>query len=553
MLWLIAETVGVRAGGFDLKSLVRGNLTEVYGYTKEEAARFVTESQADGSVRFWPEGQEELVYTLYVDEKGWVAGTSPYETGYMLTTDEKTVRGILRTAAEQRLLAPWDEDHRQALITLLRTAGIQPGNETYFARDAGGALHGMLEGMFGPDIRWTDTVRGIFQEQLAEFQLNYAPEPFHVPGVRRITYPERNTVSVTTLTLFDGEIPEEFRELFSDPRLIGWSCLSGAVAEHDWSAVQGLVTLPGGLGLAAMEKDGTRTLFQLEEDSGVWKLFPLGENALRQKGDFRVTWCCRRETFAVDYLLEDGGIETFCLSPETGDPNHYCEIQGFEHVGPASDGAWWIKGMAGQYATWKDEKTASLWDMNYPMTLGLLPASEFPGTEKPNPSSVMPEGWTAVSGANLRTQASSHSRSCGVLPAGTIIPVLEVLPGSGHSWVKTRIGFLEGYVSALYTQVENNAVGLIGPQLLAKAGRDITLKKDTGWMGTGWFAESAGTFPKGTKMHVFFETGDWLYVSVPRVALTWLPDFEGTFGYVRKNDVITAGTEAVLDWITDGR
>ncbi len=549
MLWLTIEAVGARAGGFDLKSLVRGNLTEVYGYTKEEAARFVTESRADGSVRFWPEGQEGLIYTLYVDEIGRVAGTSPYETGYMLMADEKTVRGILRTAAEQRLLAPWNEDHRQALITLLRTANIQPGNETYFARDAGGVLHGMLEGMFGPDIRWTDAVRRLFQEQLEAYQLNYEPEPFHVPGVRRITYAERNTVSVTTLTLFDGEIPEEFRELFSDPRLIGWSCLSGAVAEHDWSAVQGLATLPGGLGLAAMEKDGTRTLFQLEEDSGVWKLFPLGENALRQKGDFRVTWRCRRETFAVDYLLEDGGIETFCLSPETGDPNHYCTIQGFEHVGPAPSSAWWIKGTAGQYATWKDEKTASLWDMNYPMALGLLPASEFPGTGKPNLSSVLPEGWTAVSGVNLRTQTSSHSRSYGVLPAGTLIPVLEVLPGSGYSWVKTRIGFLEGYVSALYTQVENNAVGLISPQLLAKARRDITLKKETGWMGTGWFAESAGTFPKGTKMHVIFENGDWLYVSVPQGKLSWRMDPDGSFGYVRRGDVMMASTECVLDWM----
>ena len=77
------------------------------------------------------------------------------------------------------------------------------------------------------------------------------------------------------------------------------------------------------------------------------------------------------------------------------------------------------------------------------------------------------------------------------------------------------------------------------------------LRKGTGWLKLGWPAEAAGTFPKGTRMHVFLEDGDWLYVSVPREGFNWLPDLDGTFGYVRKGEVVMGYTESALDWMTE--
>ena len=554
-VWAVLSPFGADASEekrYDLSALVKSSLTELYGYTEEEAECFTTEPQANGSVRFWPEGRPDLVYSLYVDESGQVAGTTPYSTGFMRGCDEKTIRNILKKVREQGLLADWNEENRQALIALLRENDILPGNETYFSQDAGGALHGMLEGMYGPDMRWPDALQRLFEETLETYNLQWSPEPFRVPGVRRITFPARDTVAVTTLTLFDGKCPEEFKPLFDDLRLAGWVCRSGAIRENDWSAVHGLHNLPEGTGLAALEKNGKRALFQLRKTEGEWRLSPLGENALRREGEYRVTFSCSRETFAIDYLSEGGAKETCYVALQAGDYGEYCRIQGFEHLDPASGEAWWLAGSVGQTASWKEERSASVADAGIPLTLGLIPAENLPGTPEEvsrGASSVLPEDWTVVSGANLRTQTSSRSRSLGEMQPGALIPVLDLLPGSSNSWVRTRLGFLEGYVSALYTRVENSSVRLDTPQPLAKARREIALKKGTGWLGTGWFAEKAGSVPEGTKMHVILSDGDWLYVCVPRGEIDLLPDPEGTFGYVRKSDVVLAYTGCALDWI----
>ncbi len=540
--------------GVDLSVLVKSSLTEMFGYTAEEAEGFVTQTQADGSVRFWPEGRPDLVYTLYVDESRQVAAVSPYETGYIRSASESALRRFLRAIREESLFGPWNEEHRQALIAMLREVYHQPTNEVYFALDAGGALHGLLETVFGPDMGWTDAVRSLFQAQLEAHHLTWTPEPFHAPGVRRITYPARDTVAVTTLTLFEGELPEEFRDLFSDPRLTGWTCHSGAVVTHDWSAAQGLITLPEGLGLAALEKEGKRALFQLNKENGAWRITPLGENALPKAGDYRVTWRCGRETFAVDRPLEGGGTESLYVSPQAGDFGYFCKIQGMEHLDPASGEKWWLNGASYQSASWKDETRADLSEAGVPLTLGQVPFGDLlssPEEIRRKSSSALPEGWTVVSGVQLREKTSSQSRSFGTLQPGAVLPVLELLPGSGNSWVKTRLGFLSGYFSALYAQVENSHIFLDTPQPLAEAKKEITLQKGTGWLKLGWPAEAAGTFPKGTRMHVFLEDGDWLYVSVPREGFRWLPDLDGTFGYVRKGEVVMGYTESALDWLAE--
>ena len=132
-VWAVLSPFGADASEekrYDLSALVKSSLTELYGYTEEEAECFTTEPQANGSVRFWPEGRPDLVYSLYVDESGQVAGTTPYSTGFMRGCDEKTIRNILKKVREQGLLADWNEENRQALIALLRENDILPGNET---------------------------------------------------------------------------------------------------------------------------------------------------------------------------------------------------------------------------------------------------------------------------------------------------------------------------------------------------------------------------------------------------------------------------------------
>ena len=101
----------------------------------------------------------------------------------------------------------------------------------------------------------------------------------------------------------------------------------------------------------------------------------------------------------------------------------------------------------------------------------------------------------------------------------------------------------EGYVASNYILGGVSFSPVMAPQPVAKAKREITLKN-----GTGLFAGTVASFPAGTKMHVVMEDGDWLYVDVPRGEMEYLMDPEGTFGYVKKEDVLMASMICMLDW-----
>ena len=70
------------AEGIDLISYAKANLTEVYGYTNEEAEQFVFGEQEDDTLSFWPPDHPDWIYTVFIDRKtGQISGTSPFDTG----------------------------------------------------------------------------------------------------------------------------------------------------------------------------------------------------------------------------------------------------------------------------------------------------------------------------------------------------------------------------------------------------------------------------------------------------------------------------------------
>jgi hypothetical protein len=50
-------------------------------------------------------------------------------------------------------------------------------------------------------------------------------------------------------------------------------------------------------------------------------------------------------------------------------------------------------------------------------------------------------------------------------------------------------------------------------------------------------------------MRVIMESGNWMYVCVPDAGLSSLMNTDGMYGYIRKEDVILAYMEGVLDWL----
>ena len=112
------------AGEIDLMPYAVSNLTEVLGYTAEEAEAFVFERREGGEVAFWHPDHPDWVYTVFIDRKtGQISGTTPFDTGYARYRGENTVRelaagssGIDRTDLS--------EDHESFLGTVRPDTGI---------------------------------------------------------------------------------------------------------------------------------------------------------------------------------------------------------------------------------------------------------------------------------------------------------------------------------------------------------------------------------------------------------------------------------------------
>ena len=199
--------------------------------------------------------------------------------------------------------------------------------------------------------------------------------------------------------------------------------------------------------------------------------------------------------------------------------------------------------------TWQKELTPggiSYPVVDFPSYLGVMPITEFPtdlkaALEYRYPD--LPEGYVFSGGVNLRTQRSSRSRTHGVLNPGTLLPILERLPGDPNEWIRTRVGFLEGFVTDTYVHTS-------APQAATQDALPVveTLKETALKNGTGLFDGSIQTLPAGTQMHVIIDNGDWLYVDVPQGGIHFLMDLEGFFGYVHKADVAFLPKPAGVDW-----
>ena len=539
------------AEGINLKSYAVFNLTEVLGYTAEEAAQFVFDEKEDGSIAFWHPDRPEWMYTLYIDKRtGEMVGTTPFDTGYELFRGENAVRGLLQAIREKGYFENWNSDNHQELISLLNTYEIWISTELYFADDGGKAVHGFFESCYGPDFAWPEQLCQVYQSILEEYHLTREQEPFHQLGIRKSVHPQ-TIGAVRTVILFEGEIPDDLKSVLNNSHLTGWQCSSGAVILQDWSQCTTVKSKEKtGSGLVAFEKDNHRQLVQLYLEDDGWRIIPLGENAMLQTGDYRVTFDGIHNSIAVEYIQNENEMVSFYLTPAVSGKS--CTIGAYERLNRSNGKAVWISCAYSLLPTWKSERMQDGWSVSkarFPQQLGLVPMELFPTTTEEasnNNYPGLPENCALVNPVNFRSQTSSRSRSYGELKQGVIIPVLDLVPGDPNEWIHTRLGALEGYVVVSYTSLGNQNIDLSIPQPIAKAEKEITLKS-----GTGWFDSSVGTFPAGTRMHVVMEDEDWLYVDIPRGEMNWLMDPEGTFGYVHKNDVIQATTACQLDWMDE--
>ena len=542
------------AEGINLKEYAVHSLTEVMGYSSEEADEFVFEERADGSIAFWHPDHSGWVYTVSFNRKiSRIDCTSPFDTGYFLFRGENAVRALIRTIRENSWFENWNDESRRELLDLMETYDIRISTALYFAEDAGKAAYGFFESCYGPEFGWPEPLHELYRSIMDEYHLTREAEPFHMPGTCRVIHELETGLEWERMAvLFEGTIPADWQFVFDDPHLEGWQCHSGVIVAKDGSqSDQDPLKNGGGYGLAAFEKDGHRQLIQIASTYDGWKICPLGENSMVQSGDYRVTFDGLHRSIAVQYLPNEDELATFYLSPSVNPENIQCRIDAYERLNKKTGEAVWIAAASVSMPTWQreqDEQSITI-KARFPDQLGAVAIDLFPTTKEEalqNDYPGLPENYVLVNGVNFRTQTSSRSRSYGELKAGVMIPVLDIVQGDPSDWIHTRIGPLEGYVVSSYTTLDGGLSLLIGTQPVAKARKEIDVKN-----GTGWFDGSAGVFPAGTRMHVVFEDGDWLYVDIPSGEMNWLMDPEGTFGYVQKSDVIQAATACHLDWMDE--
>ncbi|MBQ8137558.1 MAG: hypothetical protein IJ174_09010 [Clostridia bacterium] len=537
-----------------IKQFMEDSLTEVYGYTLEELDDFAFETREDGSVVCWPKDHPNWVYTAFNDRaSGGIKTTTPFSTGYLGYCGEGAVWELLREIRERNWISGWNEDSKAALLDACLENNVSISTEMYLADTAAQALQAFFESCYGPAAGWTDTLTELRDSISSEYGLTVEYASFHVPGVRRCGRSQNRYQSdlLRTYTLFDGgAYPDELKEAFSDPHLSGWSCQSGALMYDEMKENPRTGT---GSGLAAFEKDGKRQLVQLNCMDGQWMVYPLGTNALYPAGDYRVTFDTQHNAFAVQYRLSDEETAAFYLFPNQSkhgqDTLFYTTIESYERVNRKTGEAIWINVSQSGMPTWQKELMPDgLHDpiVNFPSHLGVVPITDFPTTLEAARQYTfpgMPEGYVYTVGVNLRAQRNSRSHSHGMLNAGTLLPVLERLPGDPSEWIRTRVGFLEGFVVETYVRDGQTQSGRLSALPVVEAQKEIQLKK-----GTGFFDGTLQTLPGGTKMHVIIDNGDWLYVDVPHGDIQFLMDVDGTFGYVRRADVSFLPLLVGVDW-----
>lgn len=552
-LWTLALALlfAVPVCAEELRDSALGLLTEVYGYTAEESRAFRIEEDGD-QARFFPADHPDWVYTLRNDDGELVESTTPFSAASAVRgryPGENTVRQGMRLLRDEWLPA-WNNESRAQMIEWLKEGsifttarlrgGLQAG--TLSAQDA---VREFLVSCYGELGLWPKALREWESEVLGELNL---PAPS-----TRTAMPERGVVRWEAVSFnnsketdrfvrFVGETPEELETVLSASAFDGWTLLCGALYKEE---VQGA---PGRqwAGLIAFEQNDRRWLVGVTQDQdGRWRADSLGENSLYPDRDFWIENGSLAYNFDIVYPLSEDEAEWFTIAQfPYKELATECSVKGYtrrnmttgEGIAIEADPASSEYQVALTAANGNpvEEKISQTLCVQMP----LMPLNDFPTTLeacRENKSVSLPEGYGYTSGVHLREKTSSRSRDLGEYNAGTLVQVLGREPGDPYDWYHVRVGRAEGYMSSAYVTYDGNSsanvIGLTTPPA-GEAVEAIRLRD-----GTGWFAKTVEEVPKGTRMHILAQCGDWLHVMIPQGELESIMDVNGTDGYVKEDEI----------------
>jgi len=244
------------------------------------------------------------------------------------------------------------------------------------------------------------------------------------------------------------------------------------------------------------------------------------------------------ELHTVDYQLtaECAGVERSWRIDCTGENVWYiesCETPNGETViWSAQDGAF-KQGDQYYYACW------------WPQLEGMTSFDEYPTTYA-QAEQLAADSWAgvplerlAILGGNLREKPTGKSRSLGYAQGNVIGEILGQKPGVSEPWYQVRVGDTVGWTSGNYVHpanMEYMVVGMLRPLKQATVKESIPLRRSQDDHTPVMMLE------KDTVLQVLYADADgWLHVVLPTISTLRFMDINGTYGYVRMEEVDAAG------------
>lgn len=539
-------------------------LTEVYGYTAEDADAFTFEIQeSDDGVTVTYFNHPGWEYRVTRSADGSLSATSPFVTVplYDAYPGESSVRQGLYAARENGWFTRWDDESvRSGMAAWLKQWGITPtpalaDGMANGSLTAAQALSEYFLSCYGPESAWPQALTEWRDEELDSY--GFVSEPVSQPSEGVRTYPLEDV----QVTEFSGETPPELASALSNPNLSGWTPGSGAYVVR-----QGHEST----GLTVFERGEERMLCSLWHGADGWFFLPVGDKVLLPGREVTVRYG-GGGAFELCYPISDAESESFSVTPiaRAASENHtlrYCRLNGYVYenadtgaffqidskTGDAGVSCHWYRmtsrASAGQAAT------VSYTPVLLPLFLDFWDISAFPRTEAAfyeAEGDVLPDGLGVVTGVRLRRETSTRSDILGDYFSSVTVEVLEELPGDPYPWYHVRIGRTEGYMSGIYVAYPGSVCSMKPLQNESSLPPMATATVDTALKaGTGWFDKTLADLPAGTRLRVLAEQGDWLHVTVADGPMGWLALTDGLEdGYVKAADVRMAATEAQLDWM----
>ena len=247
LAWLLALLMLIPAASFaaegvpeDVVTQIHGLLTEVYGYTQEEALTFnVRLSEEDGAnwyIHFFLHPDWVYTATISKEDRRFVDSYTPFTTSDSYKAPENIVRGVLHAIAENKWFETWDADSKAALREKIdwygdiRINGSMQSGLASADYTPAQALEDFFLSCYGDAALWTKEVRQWRDQVFYIFGVEQGQTVFAMPqGISTRTESVLNGRAEAEMTEFVGRGSGRAPWMrFSVPQLAGWTCLAGA-------------------------------------------------------------------------------------------------------------------------------------------------------------------------------------------------------------------------------------------------------------------------------------------------------------------------------------